>query len=184
MKNIKLLISCLIVTLISCRTSRQNIDYIVKDQEVAVTVSAQPQPFTESKESVMRPYYEAVSTEEKKEILPANTINEEKTINSSTNKSNLKVHSFAEWKEMAHNGSLKMTKKEVRMLNKLEKKYHGDFNMMKEDLAEMSTTAKVIAGVAIVGGVFALFFGSWFGAVLFVIGLILFIFKWIGLFEF
>ena len=184
MKNVKFLALCLIVTIVSCRTSRQSTDYIVKDQEVATnTVNAQLQPFTESEESVMRPYYEAVSAE-KKETSAENVATEEKTTNFSSNKSNLKVHSFTEWKEMAHNGSLKMTKKELKILNKLEKKYHGDFNKMKDDFAEMSTTAKVIAGVAIVGGVFALFFGSWFGAVLFVIGLILFIFKWIGLFEF
>lgn len=95
-----------------------------------------------------------------------------------------KVHSFDQWKEMAVTGELQMSKKDIKMLNKLDKKYNGNFEKFKADTFEFTDKAKIVAGVGILGLLLAIFTGSWFGIFLFILAALGFILRFLGVIDF
>ncbi len=95
-----------------------------------------------------------------------------------------KVQSFSHLKAMAANGEVKMSKKDIKVLNRLEKKYKGNFEQFRADTFEFTTKAKIVAGVGLIGLLLAIFTGSWFGAFLFILAALGFILRFLGAIEF
>jgi len=95
-----------------------------------------------------------------------------------------KAKSFAQMKEMVKNGDIAMGAKDLKTLNKLDKLYKGNFSAFKSDAFEMTGTAKIIAGVGAASALIAIFVGSWFFAFLFLLAVLAFLLRWIGIIEF
>ncbi len=98
-------------------------------------------------------------------------------------KTTKKAKSFAEMKAMVKNGELTMSKKDFKMLNKLERLSEKKLAPLREDPFELTDLAKIIFGVAI-AGLIIYPFGGLFFLFLFLVGLGAFLCRWIGIIDF
>lgn len=171
------------ILLASCRGIRQNTALPTDVDHLPMAYAVSPKALlTESAVSQHQP--------EKSENPVVGEINEDDTqtkeTSSTVSKSVVtkKVHSFAEWKKMAKTGELQMSKKDIKMLNKLDKKYNGNFEKFKADTFEFTDKAKIVAGVGILGLLLVIFTGSWFGAFLLILAALGFILRFLGVIDF
>lgn len=126
---------------------------------------------------------------DEQKTMNVNKFDEAKIAESNTNtlvavKTVKKAHSFTEMKEMVKNGEIKMGARDFKTLKKLDKLYKGDFNKLRTDAFEMTGTAKIIAGVGVASALIAIFVGSWFFAFLFLLAVLAFLLRWIGIIDF
>lgn len=94
------------------------------------------------------------------------------------------IQSFAQWKEMGKSGELTMSKKEMKMVNKLEKHYKGDYQKFRADTFEMTTKAKIIGGIGLLGLLLGIFTGSAFGWFLFILAAMAFLLRYLDIIAF
>lgn len=120
------------------------------------------------------------------EETPASSLSEENTSSIKKQTFRKKVHSFTEMKEMAEAGELKMSNKDMKTLSRLESMYKGNLKDLKhsDEGVTMSGKAKLIAIIGAIAGVIALFIGSWFFAFVFLLAVLAFFCRWIGIIEF
>ena len=173
---------CLVILFASCRSVRQTAALPADVNQPPIAYAVSPRAMAS----------ETMEPEPSTEV-PGHLFNkEEKIPEIATAESALplaktsirKVQSFAQLKEMAAAGKLQMNKKDVKMLNKLEKKYKGNFEQFRADTFEFTTKAKIVAGVGLIGLFLAIFAGSWFGFFLFLLAALGFILRFIGVIEF
>lgn len=175
-------LSCIAILFASCRGVRQNAalptdaDHLPMAYAVSPKglVNETPLTTTESKNPVNTDVAQTDMDDAPTEVASS-------AVSKTTTQ---KVHSFTQWKEMAASGELKMSKKDIKTLNKLDKKYGGNFEKFKADTFEFTTKAKIIAGVGLLGLLLALITGSWFGAFLFILAALGFILRFLGVIEF
>lgn len=95
-----------------------------------------------------------------------------------------KAKSFAQMKAMVKNGELTMSKKDFKMLNKLEKLSQKTLSPLREDPFELTDLAKIIFGVGAAGLLIYAFGGGLFFLFLFLLGLGAFLCRWFGMIDF
>ncbi len=102
------------------------------------------------------------------------------------NKQSENIQSFAQVKQMAASKQLNLTNKQLKRLDKLDKKYHGDFNKFKSDTGGIfdTQTSKIIAAVGVVGLLLLIISGSGFGAFLLILSVGALLLKWLGIVSF
>jgi len=184
MNRIKFIAFGSLIFLASCASRKQAVSYLPADQETTLAgiIPAHATPnqavaFEKTDELAM-----AATTNTKGEQTFKSPSNNSKTIAAaSTDK---KAHSFAQMKEMVKNGELTMSKKDLKTLNKLDKLAGGHFNNRGDDPFEMTPTAKIIAGVGAAAGVIAMLIGSWFFGFVFIVAVLAFVCRWIGIIDF
>jgi hypothetical protein len=99
-------------------------------------------------------------------------------------KTTKKAKSFAQMKEMVKNGELTMSKKDFKMLTKLEKLSQKTLSPLREDPFELTDLAKIIFGVGAAGLLIYAFGGGLFFLFLFLLGLGAFLCRWFGMIDF
>ncbi|MEO7312430.1 MAG: hypothetical protein ABIX01_18655 [Chitinophagaceae bacterium] len=190
MSYLKILaLACVIFALTSCVSRKYAVAVETPGDLNAIAGfvhSVAPQTLAENKKEIM-PYGDPMPTAGKA-VETLQTVNE-KLASFNNNKvavtaSSKKAKSFSQMKEMVKNGDIVMSNKDQKTLNKLSKLYKGDFKQYKDNGFDLTTTAKIIAGVGIVALLISLFTGSWFFAFLFIVAALAFICRWIGIIEF
>lgn len=99
-------------------------------------------------------------------------------------KTTKKAKSFAQMKAMVKNGELTMSKKDFKMLTKLEKLSQKTLSPLREDPFELTDLAKIIFGVGAAGLLIYAFGGGLFFLFLFLLGLGAFLCRWFGMIDF
>jgi hypothetical protein len=160
----------------SCRASR-NVAVVTNDempQTIAVAVA--PKPTTEAANPNV--------TESLQETTAATENTQKVTTAASISKAKKKITSFAQMKDMARSGEISMSKKDIRVLNRLEKHYKGDYQKFRSDAFELTDKAKIIGGVGILGLLLAIITGSAFGWFLFMVAALAFLLRYLDIISF
>jgi hypothetical protein len=176
MNPVKFLLG-LAVLLVSCRASRQSTvqpsDYIAS-QTMAYVVSPVVPSNTLSTDSIVEADDTTALLSETDAI----------TTVAATKQVYKKAASFAQLKEMVKNGEVTMSKKDQRILHRLDKHYKGNFNHFRSDAFELTDKAKIIGGIGIVGLLIGIFTGSAFGWFIFILALFAFLLRYLDIIAF
>jgi hypothetical protein len=102
------------------------------------------------------------------------------------NKPSENIQSFAQVKQMAANKQINLTSKQLKRLDKLDAKYHGDFNKFQKDAGNIfdTQTSKIVAAVGVVGLLLLIISSSGFGAFLLILSVGALLLKWLGIVSF
>ncbi len=102
------------------------------------------------------------------------------------NKQEANIQSFAQVKQMVANKQINLSKKQLKRLDKLDSKYHGDFKKFKDDAGGIfdTQTSKIIAAVGVVGLLLLIISGSGFGAFILILSVGALLLKWLHIISF
>ena len=183
MNKIKFLALLAIIILASCASRKNAIE-----QETAmvgmVNKPAMAPLLTGKNEGALQSYNKFEKEPNKAKSSETTNADKPAPNNIAANKSTAKASSFSQMKEMVKNGDMVMSKKDLKILNKLDKLSQNNFNNRREGGFEWTPTAKIIGGVGAASLLISLFTGSWFFAFLFIVAALAFICRWIGIIEF
>lgn len=198
MRIIHIIVIASLIYITSCRSAR-TVAAILPQNEPVTMVGVSPQPtismvaITDIDNSLQTNTSNSLQANNETAITPTATISQSnfstsvyksEKVDVLENNQSKNIQSFAQVKAMAANGSLKLNNKQLKRLDKLDSKYHGDFNHFKSDIGDFSKTAKIIAAVGIIGLLLLLITGSAFGTFIFILAIGAFLCKWIGIIEF
>ena len=173
---------CLAILFASCGSVRQTIALPADVNHLPIAYAVSPTALSDEN-SVPEPASAIAKNQlQQQDKAPEITMNAATPFLAKTNFK--KVQSFSQLRAMAAAGEIKMSKRDVKILNKLDKKYGGDFKQFRADTFEFTTKAKIVAGVGAIGLLLAIFTGSWFGAFLFILAALGFILRFLGAIEF
>ena len=168
---------CVIAILFaSCRASRNVATSPNEEmpQTLAVAVSSTPAPEADM----------PTANDSMPEITTATETVQDATTATAIAKTKKQITSFAQMKEMARSGEISMSKKEMKTLNRLEKHYKGDYRKFRSDAFELTTKAKVIGGIGLLGLLLAIITGSAFGWFLFIVAALAFLLRYLDIIAF
>ncbi|MES2778239.1 MAG: hypothetical protein V4722_28950 [Bacteroidota bacterium] len=187
MTTMKILTLCSFILLASCASRKNN--YTVSDAaEInslagVIRATETPQLATDKTETANTPEIENVpesiaSQSDNKIYKPA------PVENNAALSSPKKAKTFAQMKEMVKNGTITMSKKDQKVLNKLDQLSQSKKSPMREDPFELTTLAKIIFGIGAVASIIFLFSGSLFFLFLFLVAVGAFFCRWFGIIDF
>jgi hypothetical protein len=157
-----------------------------RDNNVGKNNFAQPAMFgvDNDKNNLQEPKTETISQPETTAENPASDY--DKMAAGIENKQNENIQSFAQVKQMAASKQLNLSSKQLKRLDKLDKKYHGDFNKFKSDAGGLfdTQTSKIIAAVGVLGLLLLIISGSGFGAFILILSVGALLLKWLGIVSF
>ena len=187
MNHIKYLVLSLLIVFTSC-VSRKEINSLPTAEEATAMVgmvhnNQMAQKNLEKNEAVPKADFENANKMESTDLtlaeMPAIANN-----NIAAAKANKKATSFDHMKAMVKNGELTMSKKDFKMLNKLNKLSQKNLAPLREDPFELTNLAKIIFGIGAAGLLVYFLGGGLFFLFLFMLGLGAFLCRWFGMIDF